>query len=197
MIVLPSTTVRLAHIHERLVAGRPFSLSTWPRCLIELQPVATVQGVGKQVDQGSHQGGQVDHPIGQRRAADLHAAALEHLGLAIQGQMIDVFVHRDQSRRIGGGQATRQGLRRQGGDVHALFAATATVLGPDVTHDGHFGRLDIDLLGGLLIDAMQGVTVIGADFAVLGQVMHDRLDGRTRWQGQAAGVAALLTTNGR
>ena len=100
-------------------------------------------------------GGPAD-PIGQGRAIQIDALPGIDLRLPVERQMIGVFRHQHLRDQRFGGQAALDQTRRSGRLHHHVLTGAAGVFGP--THDQHaqLRRHDVEPLGDILADAVQG-----------------------------------------
>ena len=95
-------------------------------------------------------------PVGQGRAIEVDPLAGVDLGLAIERQVVGVLGHNDMGDgRLGGDTALDQSRRRWGLDHHVLTGA-AGVLGPPHHQNPQLGRYDVQPLGAILADQVQG-----------------------------------------
>ena len=98
------------------------------------------------VRQRRQQGGGFTHPVGQRRAIQIKAVALEDLALAIQRQVVGIFVDQNMGEQARTGTPAFDRARRQRGLGEAI-ATRAGHPGPhDAVHDEAAGQV-FQLLG--------------------------------------------------
>lgn len=128
------------------------------------------------------------HPVAERRAVELDAAAGEDLALAVERQAIGVFRDQDMRQQRLGRQAAGDDPRRRGRLVHTLRAAAAGIAGSDGDADPQLGRHDVQPFGPVLAYLVHLAPAAGA--GAVGNVEH-RLD-PLQVRRQGAAVAATL-----
>ena len=138
---------------------------------------------------GPQQEGGAADPVGQGRAIEPDALPGVDLRLPIERQVVGIFGH----EHLGDGGVGRQPAldqpRRRRRLHHHLLAGAAGVFGPAHHQDPELGRHDVEALGDVLADAVQGA---GAARAGRALDIDDGLDPRqVRRQGAAVagGVA--------
>lgn len=98
--------------------------------------------------------GRPPDPVGQGRAVELDAFAREHLGLAIERQVIGVFADDDMGDQCLGGQPALDQPRR-GRRLHQRAGTgPAGVFGPAHHEHAQLGRHEIEPLGDVLADPL-------------------------------------------
>ena len=119
-------------------------------------------------------------PVGQGRAIQADALPGIDLSLPVERQMISIFRHQHLRDQRVGGQPALDHARRSG-RLHHSLAGAAGVFGS--THDQHaqLRRHDIEPLGDILADAVQGVAAAGTGRILdVDDRLHPRQMGRQR-----------------
>ena len=147
--------------------------------------------VGKQLGRGlqlvqqplvdrPQQEGRSPDPVGQGRAIEIDALPSVDLRLTIERKMVGILGHQHLGDRCFGRQATFDQPRRCRCLHHHVLAGPAGIFG--TAHDQHpeLGRHDVETLGDVFADPVQGAGAAGTDRA---RHVDHRLDPRQMgWQ---------------
>src|SRR5665213_38684 len=119
------------------------------------------QKLVEQIDQGNdEEASNTKHPQRHRAAAERDAHPIKLRLLPVQGCSIDELGGGDLCRQRGRQNALRKESHGYRGDPHARVAARTSVLGPDVLENSDLSRNDLQLLAGLLADALKRRTCL-------------------------------------
>ena len=126
------------------------------------------------VSEGFQQGSRLADPVGQGRAIQIEALAVEDLALAVKRQMVGILADQNVGEQARTGTAALDRARRQRG-LHEAFAAGAGKARPDnAVHDEAAGNV-FQLLGHILADPAQAPAAISAGVGAWGQLdLHPR-----------------------
>ena len=120
------------------------------------------------------QGGGFAHPIRQRRAIQIEPVALEDLTLAVERQMIGIFVDQHMGQQAGSGSATLDRAAWQRGLREAIAARAGHSWAHDAVHDEASGHI-FQLLGHIFAQPAQFAAAIIAGRVAGGQLdLHAR-----------------------
>ena len=137
---------------------------------------------------GPQQEGSPPDPVGERRAVEMDALAGVDLRLAIERQMVGIFGDEHVGDgRLGGHAALDQSRRRRRLDDDAL-AGPAAIAGTAGDEHPELRRHDVEALGDVLADDMQGMAAARAGLVL---DVDDRLDPRQMGRQRASVRPAL------
>ena len=132
------------------------------------------------IGQRLQQGGGLADPVGQGRAVEVEAVTLEDPALAVERQMIGIFVHQHMGEETRTRPTALDGAGRQRGLDEALAARTGQPRPHDPVHD-EAARDVFQLLGDILADPAQAPAAIGTGVGTWrqfhfhpGEVIRDR-----------------------
>jgi hypothetical protein len=115
---------------------------------------------------GAQQEGGASDPIGQGRAIEIDALPRIDLSLPVKRKMIGVFGDQNlRHSRLGGNAALDQASRRRRLHHH-LLTAPAGIFGPADNQDPELGGDDVEPLGPIFADPMQGAAAARAGMAL-------------------------------
>ena len=113
------------------------------------------------VSERFQQGGRFAHPVGQRRAVNVEPVAAEDLALAVEWQMISVFVDQNMGEQTRSRPATLDRAAWQRCLREAIAAGTGHPGPHDAVHDEVAGDV-FQLFGHILAQAAQLASALGA-----------------------------------
>jgi len=139
--------------------------------LVHEQLGRALQVLEQALVQGAELGGSTADPVCERRAVELDALASIDLALAVERDVVGILPDQDMSHQGLGRQAALDHPRRCRRLDHGALARPAAIPGPAGDDHPELRRDDVEPLGDILADPVQGAATAGT--GLFGRLDHD------------------------